>query len=203
MKKLKIEYYKNVCIGQGNCAAIAPDHFELLGKKATLKNSKNIGKDIYAIELDCDENTAKSLIEAGKACPVNAIRVIDLEKNEDIVSVNVREDYVKEVKAKYDDAKEFVLDGAGYFLIRLDRNNKNIEVAFCNEKNKIILKVSGKKPIDIYQTILNKENMDIRKDHAAYLGRELQKAFLALKYNLQYVQDNELDLDKKINQKTS
>ena len=41
----------------------------------------------------------------------------------------------------------------------------------------------------MYQTILNKENLDIRKDHAAYLGRELQKAYLALKYNLEYVQE--------------
>lgn len=195
-KKLRVEYYKDKCIGQGNCAAIAPEHFELLGKKATLKNSKNVDKDIYSIELDCDEQTAESLIEAGRACPVNAIRVIDAEKNEDIVGVDVTEDGVKEVAAEYDDEKEFVIDKKGYFLIKLDRKSKNIEVAFCNEKNKIVLKVIGKKPIDIYQTILNKEKLDIRKDHAAYLGRELQKAYTALKFNIDYVQDDELVLKK-------
>jgi ferredoxin len=200
MKKLKIEYRKDLCISQGSCAAIAPDHFELLGKKATLKNSRNIGRDTYVIELDCDEHTAENLIEAGKACPVNAIKVIDIEKNEDIVGINIKGDNVKEVVAQYDDAKEFVIDDKGYFLIRLDRKNKNIEVAFCIEKNRIVLKVVGKKPIDIYQTLLNKENLDIRKDHAAYLGRELQKAYIALKNNLKYVQDDELDLDKKVNQ---
>ena len=197
MQKLRIEYYKDKCIGQGNCAAIAPDHFELLGEKATLKNSKNIDKDIYAIEVDCNEEVSKSLIEAGKACPVNAIRVIDKEMNEDIVSVKVKEDNVKEITAEYDDEKEFVLDKSGYFLIRLNRDNKNIEVAFCNEKNKVTLKVTGNKPIDIYQTIINKEKIDIRKDHAAYLGRELQKAYFALKHNLEYVQDDEIDLNKK------
>lgn len=196
-KKLRVEYYKNVCVGTGNCAAIAPDHYELLGEKATLKNSKNVGKDTYTIEGDYEDHIATSLIEARKSCPVNAIRVIDVEKNEDIVDVEVKEEGVKEVKAEYDDAKEFVIDKAGYFLIRLDRPNKNIETAFCKSKNKITLKVTGKKPIDIYQTILNKENIDIRKDHAAYLGRELQKAYLALKYNLEYVQDEELDLDKE------
>lgn len=103
---------------------------------------------------------------------------------------------IKEVKARYNDAKEFVLDKAGYFLIRLDRKNKNIEVGFCNKKRKIILKVVGKKPIDIYQTILNKEKLPIRKDHAAYLGRELQKAYLALRYKLEYIQDDELELNK-------
>ena len=125
---------------------------------------------------------------------------MDTKKNEDVVDVKLKEDNIKEVTAEYDDSKEFVIDDKGYFLIKLDRKAKNIEIAFCNGKNKMILKVTGKKPIDIYQTILNKENIDIRKDHAAYLGRELQKAYLALKYNLQYVQDNELDLNKKVNQ---
>jgi|TARA_B100001964_G_C14198180_1_gene584427 ferredoxin len=194
MKKLKIEYYKDKCIGQGSCAAIAPDYFELLGKKADLKDSENIDKDIYSIKVDCDEQTAKSLIEAGKACPVNAIRVIDTKKNEEVVDVKLKEDNTKEVTAEYDDSKEFVIDDKGYFLIKLNRKAKNIEIAFCNEKNKIVLKVTGKKPLDIYQTILNKENIDIRKDHAAYLGRELQKAYLALEYNLQYVQDDELEI---------
>ena len=196
-KKLRIEYHKNKCIGNGSCAAIAQDYFKLSSKKAVLLNSKQIGKGVYAIEIDCDKATAKNLIDAGFACPVNAIHVIDMEKNADIVSVDLEGDSAKEVIAAYDDTKEFVIDGKKYFLIRLDRKNKNIEVGFCTGRNKVSLKVIGKKPIDIYQTLINKENIDIRKDHAAYLGRELQKAYTALKYNLEYVQDEELDLNKK------
>jgi len=203
MAKLRIEYYKDVCIGHGNCAAIAPDHFELLGKKATLKNSKNVDNGRYIIELNCDNAIMDSLIEAGNACPVSAIRVIDLGKNEDIVSVKVKEDNAKNVIAKYDDENEFVIDNEGYFLISLDRKNKNIEVAFCREKNKIVLKVIGKKPIDIYQTILNKEKLDIREDHVAYLGKELQKAYTALNFALEYIQDEELDINKKYSGKNS
>ena len=199
-KGLRVEYNKNVCIGHGNCAAISPDQFELLGKKATLINSKDIDNGIYAIELDYDKNTKKNLIEGGKSCPVNAIRVIDSEKNVDLVNVKVEEDGAKELKDKYDDANEFVLDDAGYFLIRINREHMKIETAFCNEKNKIILKVARDKPIDIYQTIINKEKLPIRKDHCAYLGRELQKAYLALKNNLEYIQDEDLDLTKKVKQ---
>lgn len=197
-KKLKIEYYKDRCIGHGSCAAVAPAHFELLGKKAALNGSRNIGKGVYSIELDCDKDTENSLIEAGKACPVNAIRVIDAEKNKDIVSVNIKEGEAKEIVAEYDDEKDFVIDNEGYFLIRLDRKNKNIEAAFCKEKNKVSLKVIGKTPRDIYHTIINKEKVQIRKDQAAYLGRELQKAYTALKYDLEYIQDEELDLNKRI-----
>ncbi len=196
-KKLKIEYYKNLCIGQGSCAAMAPDYFELISTKATLLNSKKINEDTFVVESDCDENTAQSLIDAAKACPVNAIRVIDTGNKKDILSAKFGEDEAKKIIAKYDDAREFVMDQKGYFLIRIDRKNENIEVAFRKEKNKIILKVIGKKPIEIYQTVINKEKLDIRKDHAAYLGRELQKAYIALKNNLEYVQDDELDLNKK------
>ena len=126
MKKLRVEYDKNKCIGQGNCAAIAPYHFELVGKKATLKNSDKISKGTFAVDIDCDSDAEGSIISAGKSCPVNAIRVIDSERNKDIVSVKIKEENVKEIIAKYDDEKEFVLDAAGYFLIRLDRKNKNI-----------------------------------------------------------------------------
>lgn len=70
--------------------------------------------------------------------------------------------------AKFDDAKEFVLGGDKYFLIRLNRKCNNIEVGFCRGKNNLLLKIVGKKPLEIYQTILNKERVDINKDHAAF-----------------------------------
>jgi ferredoxin len=193
MTKLKVEYYRNKCVGQGNCAAIARNYFELSGKKASLKNSHKNSDEIYSAELDCDDATLTSLIRAGKSCPVNAIRITDMDKNEDIVGVKISEDRLREVAAEYDDSKEFVIDPEGYFLIRLDREKGNIEVGFCNERNKLVLKVTGKKPIDIYQTIINKANLNIRKDHAAYLGRELHNAYIALKHNLKYVQDDETD----------
>lgn len=197
-KKLIVEYNKSKCIGNGSCAIIAPDYFKLVGKKADLLNSKQLGKGLYSIEVEGNSAIAKKIIDAGISCPVNAIRVFDMGKNEDIAGVKVREDDARKIEAKYDDSKEFTLDNKGYFLIRVDRVNKNIEVGFCNEKNKVALKVIGKNPIEIYQTIINKEKLPIRKDHAAYLGRELEKAYIALRYNLEYVQDDELDLSKKI-----
>ena len=113
--------------------------------------------------------------------------------------IEVKEN-AKEVNAEYNDYKEFVIDNEGYFLIRIDRENKKIELGFCKEIGKVCLKVTGKKPIEIYHAIINKEGLNIRKDHCAYLGRELQKAYIALQNNLEYVQDSELDLDKKIDQ---
>ena len=194
MGRVRIEFYKNKCVGRGNCASIDPQRFQLIGEKAKLNNSWRMENGADSLELECNKETMQNIIDAGNACPVNAIGVTDLERDAVVVSVKVLEQNTKEVIAEYDDEKEFVLDNAGYFLIRIDSVNKNIEVAFCNERNKIVLKVIGKNPIEIYQTILNKEKLDIRKDHAAYLGRELQKAHIALKSDLEYIQDDELKI---------
>ena len=102
---------------------------------------------------------------------------------------------LKELKAEYDDSKEFTLDPLGYFLIRINKEKKEIEAGFCKTPNIISILVKGTSPLEIYQTIINKVKLDIRKDHCAYLGRELQKAFLALKLNLDYIQDEELNLN--------
>jgi ferredoxin len=190
MEKLTIQYFKNKCIGQGSCVAIAPQQFELNEDKADLKGSSTQG-NFYTLEVDYN----KRIIEAAESCPVNAIKVTNKE-GKDIVDIKISENEAKEVIAQYDDEIEFVLDPEGYFLIRLNKDKGHIEVGFCDSKNKIVLKVVGKKPIEIYNHILNKERLPIRKDHAAYLGRELQKAYIALNEGIEYIQDDELKFEK-------
>ena len=198
-RNLEIRYFAKKCIGQGNCMAISPSFFQPESEKSKyplLLHSSSMGEDIHSRGVQCDKKTAEELIEAGRSCPVNAIQIIDKDTTEEIVHSSVQQDGMKEVMAHYDDATEFVLDKAGYFLIRVDRENSTIEVGFCNERNKLVFKVVGKKPIDIYTTILTKLKLEIRKDHAAYLGRELQKAYISLREHIGYVQDDELDFKK-------
>ncbi|MFH0797801.1 MAG: DUF4346 domain-containing protein [Candidatus Woesearchaeota archaeon] len=99
----------------------------------------------------------------------------------------------REVDASYDESKEFELDPKGYFLIRVNQEAKKIEVGFCEKGNVIEIKISGDNPQEIYQTAI-KHELITRLDHAAYLGSELQKAFIAMKKNIEYVQDDELDI---------
>ena len=99
----------------------------------------------------------------------------------------------KIIIAEYDDLKEFSIDPAGYFLIRIFPETKEIEVGFCKSGQKIEVIVRGKKPIDIYHNIM-KLNLITRMEHASYLGRELQKAYIAVQKGIKYVQDSELEL---------
>ncbi len=186
---LNIEYNSSKCVGAKKCIQAASNYFIWNGKKAELKGAvTSKGMQQLTIEVNTDE--VEQFIRAASSCPVNAIKLISNEKL--IVGTELITDNIKEIVAHYDDEKEFVLDPKGYFLIRINAATKEIEVGFCNERNKVVLKVTGKKPIDIYHTIINKENLDIRKDHCAYLGRELQKAYIALQLNINYVQDDEL-----------
>lgn len=97
----------------------------------------------------------------------------------------------KVIRATLDADADFTADPKGYFLIRLKRDTREIEVGFCRKGNVIEMIVVGKTPKEIYETVIRKKLVS-RLGHAAYLGRELEKAYVALKLNLDYVQDDEL-----------
>ncbi|MBT3395410.1 DUF4346 domain-containing protein [archaeon] len=101
----------------------------------------------------------------------------------------VQKENIKEVIiAKYDPMKDWQQDKKGYFLIRLERKNKEIEVGFVSNKHIITKIIRGKNSEEIYNTII-KNKMISNMSHAAYLGKELYKAELALRYGKKYVQD--------------
>lgn len=94
------------------------------------------------------------------------------------------------IKGEYHRYKDWEQDPKGYFLIKINKKKKIIEVGYCKKNNVIEIIVYGKTPQEIYYTII-KKGLISRLDHAAYLGKELQKAYYALKYNKEYVQDED------------
>ena len=192
MHKILIEVDHNKCIGNGACVAADPVHFSLNDGKAVLPQQKKAGSVVF-VEKELSDEQLKDAIDAAKVCPTNAVHVFDVKENVDLVATEVASTGSRVVIAQYDDAKDFVLDPKGYFLIRILPETKEIEVGFCNMKNKVEVVVKGKKPIDIYHNVA-KLNLISRMEHASYLGRELQKAFIALQKGIKYVQDDELIL---------
>ena len=57
----------------------------------------------------------------------------------------------------------------------------------------MIAEITGKTAIEIVNTLIRK-NYISSLQHAADMGIELHKAELALKYNLQYIQDKNLEI---------
>ena len=187
---IRVEYNKDKCIGAGNCVKHSK-YFKLKDEKAELEDSK-VKNKLYIAEFN--DSKKDELVRAGETCPVNAIRV--LQNDKELVTVEVKTSGIKEVKAdvdSYDDMKEFVLDKKGYFLIRVNREKKRVELGHCNSRNEVDIMFYGDNPLELYMTII-KSGLVSELGHAAYLGREVEKACLALKYNLDYVQDDPLKI---------
>ncbi len=98
------------------------------------------------------------------------------------------------IEAKYDKIKDWKMDPKGYFLIKLDNENKLIKVGYCTfPDNKLRAEIIGKTAIEIINTLI-REDMISSLQHAADMGIELCKAEIALKKGIEYVQDSELKI---------
>jgi len=92
------------------------------------------------------------------------------------------------------------MDPNGYFLIAIDKEKKILRVAYCifnklgnKPINDMVSIISGKTAIEIVNTLIRNKYISSLQ-HAADMGIELCKAELALKYNLNYVQDKDLKI---------
>ena len=108
------------------------------------------------------------------------------------------------IKAKYHKIKDWVMDPKGYFLIAIDRKKKLLRVGYCiftkignKPINDMVSVISGRTAIEVVNTLIKYKYISSHQ-HAADMGIELCKAELALKYKLDYVQDKDLDVKKKI-----
>ena len=106
----------------------------------------------------------------------------------------------KKITAKYHKIKDWVMDPKGYFLIAVDRKNNLLRVGYCkftklgnDPVNDMVAEVVGKTAIEIVNTLI-RENYISSLQHAGDMGIELCKAELALRYNLNYIQDKDLKL---------
>ncbi|MFC1768279.1 DUF4346 domain-containing protein [Nanoarchaeota archaeon] len=84
--------------------------------------------------------------------------------------------------------KKWDPDKKGYFLIRVNRKTKEIDVGFVTKNHKLTTHIIGKKA-DLLMDAIIKERLVSNYSHAAYLGRELYKAEVALKSTKRYLQD--------------
>ena len=104
----------------------------------------------------------------------------------------------KRITAKYHKIKDFVLDPKGYFLIAVDKKETLIRVGYCTFENlekksehNLLVEIIGKTSIEILNTLIREKYISSLQ-HAGDMGIELHKAEIALKNNLNYIQDKDL-----------
>ena len=197
-KKLKITYYRDRCRGLGMCAVIAPQSFAMKRKKAVLADGKlRKGTEEYSSVVLASSRETGKIVMSGVACPVNAISVRDMRTGKELVRTKIVTHGAKRVHARKVGRKDFVMDKKGYYLIRIDRRHHLIEVGLCRKKNTLDIIVVGESPMEVYYELV-KRRLISRFEHAAYIGKETQKAYTALQLGIEYVQDSPLDFSKKI-----
>lgn len=81
-------------------------------------------------------------------------------------------------KTRYDDP-------AGNFIVEV---NERIEIVQTDKSGMTVCRFSGQSPLDLVRQVVA-ANPQIRPDHAAYLGMEVQKAWQARRDREVYVQD--------------
>ena len=91
--------------------------------------------------------------------------------------------------------KDVKLDSNGFFVIEIDRKDKNIRVEYYKNVYKKERIVSGNlqmiftgKKADALSDTIAKNVSNLRPEHYMYLGRELQKAEWSLEHNEKYYQ---------------
>ena len=99
------------------------------------------------------------------------------------------------IKAEKIKEKDVILDPNGFFVIEIDRKEKQIRVEYFSNvyKNKRIVsgdlqKVFIGKKADALSDTISKNVAELLPEHYLYLGRELQRAQCALEKNKKYVQ---------------
>jgi len=88
---------------------------------------------------------------------------------------------------------KWIPDPKGYFTIKPFSSRKKIFIRYYDSDNNLKLTFSGINTSQIIQEIVER-GLVSRLEHAAYLGKEIEKAILALKNNLKYVQDKGLEI---------
>jgi dihydropteroate synthase-like protein len=95
----------------------------------------------------------------------------------------------KVLKATSDD--DLLFDNLGWYKIVLDRIKEEIVAIHFNDTESPDIIVRGKNAREIYKTLI-REGIIGNLDHAAYLGKELNKAEIALILGRSYQQDEPL-----------
>ena len=107
---------------------------------------------------------------------------------------NIEINLNNKIIAKYDKIRDWKMDPKGYFLIDIDREKKILKVLYCkikSSKHEAKAEIIGKTAIEVLNTLISYKFISTLQ-HAGDMGIELNKAEIALKFNLKYVQDKDL-----------
>ncbi|WP_461461389.1 dihydropteroate synthase-like protein [Methanobrevibacter sp.] len=137
---------------------------------------------------------AKNRSSIPKDLGINLLRFKDKRQRADVLGEVLYEDDLDITHIIAKESSKFVYDRAGSFKIRVNYGERfedsSIIVTHFKKASADIV-VEGKFPKEIYDELV-RQGLVSRMDHAAYLGSELQKAYIAMLTGKDYIQDFDL-----------
>lgn len=192
-EEYKVRIDRKKCIGAGFCEKLVPRMFKVdATNKAALQGGVMVDDKTAAISVG--ESDLKDSVMAAKVCPSYAISVTNKATGENMLDIEPEKHIpVRMIKAHYDSMNEWAMDPLGFFTIKPFQDEGVIRVRYYNAKHQLAAEIEGKTAEEVYNTICREGFVSI-PSHAAYLGSELQKAEIAMKKRLDYVQDDSLKI---------
>ena len=99
---------------------------------------------------------------------------------------------------------QWIPDPKGFFVISLNKTKNNLLLEYFTKEGKLTKKIVGSCAEDICYKIAQLDligDFEQTIEHAMYLGRELQKAEIALKNNLDFEQNTDIIIKKVVEKK--
>ncbi len=152
------------------------------GQRPVLKNLglseiEHFGKQIHMVNLIGTEDIGL-ISEQARFCtaksPGKFYKTVEIKK-------------VLQIEAK--ELARLILDPSGFFIIYPKKEEGKIYLEHYKTDGTLNEVIYGTDPVLIATTAVE-QGLVSRLDHAAYLGRELEKAYLSLCYEFPYIQDS-------------
>ncbi len=155
------------------------------------EDPQEIGDQVkqYASQANSASGNRNTLVQ-DSLIPIHVIDVADsaIDCNDPTCSCHMQSNDQVPVIIAPDTAEDIPLDRSGYFVILPVADRAVINVEHYGYDNKLLHTLEGTNPRSIYLEII-RQGWVSELSHAAYLGKELAKAALALENGFKYVQD--------------
>jgi len=159
------------------------------GKRPILRNVtanevESFRKQVQVVDMIGCEDT-ETIVKKIKELPMNHKTSCSCADCNDETAVTEIAD-VPIIQAK--EPSKIQMDKAGYFVVLPQAHRGTILVEHYGYDDKLLHTIEGKDARSLYLTIIE-NNWVTQLSHSAYLGKELTKAELSLKYGFKYIQD--------------
>ncbi len=200
------------------CGKASKGHFPAQAIEALVENGIDKDKKIIGAKgaMPFLKNIDQKMIDRFREQikPVNIMGETDSQKIDKIID-KLLETKPEEFKAEAIEIKKipeieaescpkWIPDPKGYFIISIDKKRNKIIAEHYNKEKELTDKIIGESADEISKTIANLDligDFEQTKEHSLYIGRELQKAEIALRNNLEYAQDSPLEINSENKQK--